>query len=252
MQSAPMTGRNQVDMASNGTEPGASRVPKVLVVDDESNITDLVATVLRYEGFEVDVAGTGWDALRKASSFLPDLVVLDLMLPDHDGFEVHRRLRDRGLDAPVIFLTARDATEDKVRGLTLGGDDYVTKPFSLEELVARIRAVLRRAAGSQQGSPILRFADLEMDEDSHEVRRGRVAIELRPTEYKLLRFLLLNPKRVLSKQQILDHVWHYDFGGDSNVVETYISYLRKKIDATEPRLIHTVRGVGYVLRLPPE
>src|ERR671936_2319007 len=219
MQSAPMTGRNQVDMASNGTEPGASRVPKVLVVDDESNITDLVATVLRYEGFEVDVAGTGWDALRKASSFLPDLVLLDLMLPDHDGFEVHRRLRDRAVDAPVIFLTARDATEDKVRGLTVGGDDYVTKPFSLEELVARIRAVLRRSTGAQAGSARLRFADLEMDEDSHEVRRGDRVMELRPTEYKLLRFLLLNPRRVLSQKQIPDHVWKYDFGGDSNVVE---------------------------------
>jgi two-component system, OmpR family, response regulator len=250
MQTMPMTKRDAVDdKPGNGPDADVSRV---LVVDDESNITDLVATVLRYEGFEVDVAGTGWDALRKASSFRPDLVVLDLMLPDHDGFEVHRRLRDRGLDVPVIFLTARDATEDKVRGLTLGGDDYVTKPFSLEELVARIRAVLRRAAGSTKDSSILRFADLEMDEDSHEVRRGSVPIELRPTEYQLLRFLLLNPKRVLSKQQILDHVWHYDFGGDSNVVETYISYLRKKIDPTPPRLIHTVRGVGYVLRLPPE
>jgi two-component system, OmpR family, response regulator len=228
-------------------QPGA----RVLVVDDEPSITELVATVLRYEGFEVDVAGSGWDALRKASEFRPDLVVLDLMLPDHDGFEVHRRLRDRGVRVPVIFLTARDATEDKVRGLTIGGDDYVTKPFSLEELVARIRAVLRRAAGSEPGSSRLRFADLEMDEDSHEVWRGSVPIELRPTEFNLLRFLMSNPRRVLSKQQILDHVWHYDFGGDSNVVETYISYLRKKIDATEPRLIYTVRGVGYVLRLPP-
>ena len=237
------------ETAENVPERTASRV---LVVDDEPNITDLVATVLRYEGFEVDVAGTGWDAMRKAADFRPDLVILDLMLPDHDGFEVHRRLRDRGMDVPVIFLTARDATEDKVRGLTVGGDDYVTKPFSLEELVARIRAVLRRAAGPQTGSSRLRFADLEMDEDSHEVRRGSVSMELRPTEYNLLRFLLLNPKRVLSKQQILDHVWHYDFGGESNVVETYISYLRKKIDAVEPNLIHTVRGVGYVLRLPPE
>jgi two-component system OmpR family response regulator len=152
----------------------------------------------------------------------------------------------------VIFLTARDATEDKVRGLTIGGDDYVTKPFSLEELVARIRTVLRRVGGPDGESSVLRFADLEMDEDSHEVRRASGSIELRPTEYNLLRFLLLNPKRVVSKQQILDHVWNYDFGGDSNVVETYISYLRKKIDALEPRLIHTVRGVGYVLRLPPQ
>ncbi|HEX9375329.1 MAG TPA: response regulator transcription factor [Actinomycetota bacterium] len=230
---------------------GTAGGTRVLVVDDEPSITDLVATVLRYEGFEVDVAATGWDALRKAGAFEPDLVVLDIMLPDHDGFEIHRGLRDRGLDVPVIFLTARDATEDKVRGLTLGGDDYVTKPFSLEELVARIRAVLRRTGGQrQEEASRLRFADLEMDEDSHEVRRGSTVIELRPTEYNLLRYLLLNPKRVLSKQQILDHVWHYDFGGESNVVETYISYLRKKLDAVEPHLIHTVRGVGYVLRLP--
>jgi two-component system OmpR family response regulator len=238
-------------MPDEGTDQRAEQLARVLVVDDEASITDLVSTVLRYEGFDVQVAGNGWDALRAAQSFAPDLVILDLMLPDHDGFEIHRRLRDRGVQAPVIFLTARDATEDKVRGLTLGGDDYVTKPFSLEELVARIRAVLRRTGGGrEQGPSRLRFEDLEMDEDSHEVRRGARAIELRPTEYNLLRFMLLNPRRVLSKQQILDHVWHYDFGGESNVVETYISYLRKKIDADEPHLIHTVRGVGYVLRLP--
>ena len=230
-----------------GTSPASH---KILVVDDELNITDLVATVLRYEGFEVEVAASGWDALRKASEFEPDLVVLDVMLPDHDGFEVQRRLRDRGLGVPVIFLTARDATEDKVRGLTVGGDDYVTKPFSLEELVARIRTVLRRVSRSPAQSGRLRFADLEMDEDSHEVRRGSSRLDLRPTEYKLLRFLLLNARRVVSKQQILDHVWNYDFGGDSNVVETYISYLRRKVDAVEPHLIHTVRGVGYVLRRP--
>ncbi|MFL5798177.1 MAG: response regulator transcription factor [Actinomycetota bacterium] len=238
-------------MTDEGAERGAEQSARVLVVDDEASITDLVATVLRYEGFDVQVAGNGWDALRAAQSFAPDLVILDLMLPDHDGFEIHRRLRDRGMQSPVIFLTARDATEDKVRGLTLGGDDYVTKPFSLEELVARIRAVLRRAGGGrEQEASRLRFEDLEMDEDSHEVRRGSRVIELRPTEYNLLRFMLLNPRRVLSKQQILDHVWHYDFGGESNVVETYISYLRKKIDAEDPHLIHTVRGVGYVLRLP--
>jgi len=239
--------------AENGpSEEGEGPSQRILVVDDEPNITDLVATVLRYEGFEVDVAANGWDALRKATEFGPDLVVLDVMLPDRDGFEVQQRLRDRGMGVPVIFLSARDASEDKIRGLTLGGDDYVTKPFSLEELVARIRTVLRRTSGSRTGSGQVRFADLEMDDDSHEVRRGSSLIDLRPTEYKLLRFLLLNPKRVLSKQQILDHVWNYDFGGDSNVVETYISYLRKKIDSTGPRLIHTVRGVGYVLRLPPE
>jgi two-component system OmpR family response regulator len=238
--------------AGRQADADAGTQQRVLVVDDEPSITELVATVLRYEGFEVAVAADGWGALRGASEFRPDLVILDLMLPDHDGFEVHRRLRDRGIDVPVIFLTARDGTEDKIRGLTIGGVDYVTKPFSLEELVARIRAVLRRAAGARTGASSLRFADLEMDEDAHEVRRRGVPLDLRPTEYNLLRFLLANPKRVLSKQQILDHVWHYDFGGDSNVVETYISYLRKKIDVTEPHLIHTVRGVGYVLRLPPE
>ncbi|MDP9343621.1 MAG: response regulator transcription factor [Actinomycetota bacterium] len=235
------------------TERDPTEAPtRVLVVDDEPSITELVATVLRYEGFQVGVAANGWEALRLASEFRPELIVLDVMLPDHDGFEVHRRLRERGEEIPVIFLTARDATEDKVRGLTVGGDDYVTKPFSLEELVARIRAVLRRAGAGQAGSDAarLRFADLEMDEDSHEVWRGSEPIELRPTEFKLLRYLMLNPRRVLSKQQILDHVWHYDFGGDSNVVETYISYLRKKVDAAEPHLIHTVRGAGYVLRLP--
>src|SRR6266498_2995168 len=174
------------------------------------------------------------------------------MLPDLDGFEVQKRLRDRGRPSPVLFLTARDATEDKVRGLTIGGDDYVTKPFSLEELVARIRAILRRARGSGPQAELLRFADLEMDEETHEVWRGGEAIDLTATEFNLLRFLLANPRRVLSKSQILDHVWNYDFGGDASIVETYISYLRKKVDGRGPRLIHTVRGVGYVLRLPPD
>lgn len=226
---------------------------RVLVVDDEAYITDLVATALRYEGFEVTSAATGREALGVVESFRPELVVLDVMLPDFDGFEVHRKLIDRGQRVPVLFLTARDSTEDKVRGLTIGGDDYVTKPFSLEELVARIRAILRRASrDSGAHHERLRFADLEMDEDSHEVWRQGESIELTATEFNLLRFLLSNPRRVLSKTQILDHVWHYDFGGDSSVVETYISYLRKKVDGREPRLIHTVRGVGYVLRLPPE
>jgi two-component system OmpR family response regulator len=223
---------------------------RVLVVDDESYITDLVATALRYEGFEVATAGNGRDVLTLVESFRPELIVLDVMLPDLDGFEVQRRLLDRGRRIPVLFLTARDATEDKVRGLTIGGDDYVTKPFSLEELIARIRAVLRRAGGAEGGSERLRFEDLEMDEDTHEVWRGGTTIELTPTEYNLLRFLLENPRRVLSKDQILDHVWNYDFGGDASIVETYISYLRKKVDAIDPHLIHTVRGVGYVLRLP--
>jgi two-component system OmpR family response regulator len=225
----------------------------VLVVDDEAYITDLVATALRYEGFDVTSAANGREALGLVESFRPELIVLDVMLPDFDGFEVQRKLVDRGRRVPVLFLTARDATEDKVRGLTIGGDDYVTKPFSLEELIARIRAILRRvrtAAGAQPDR--LRFADLEMDEDTHEVWRHGDRIELTATEFNLLRFLLSNPRRVLSKSQILDHVWNYDFGGDSSIVETYISYLRKKVDGREPRLIHTVRGVGYVLRLPPE
>ncbi|GIU89155.1 MAG: DNA-binding response regulator [Acidimicrobiia bacterium] len=222
---------------------------RILVVDDEPNITDLVATALRYEGFDVATAGTGSDALREAQRFRPDLLVLDVMLPDRDGFDVVTRLRADRVELPVVFLTARDATEDKVKGLTVGGDDYVTKPFSLEELVARIRAVLRRTAGDQSGAK-LTFADVELDDDSHEVWRGTSRVDLTPTEYKLLRYLLLNARRVVSKAQILDHVWEYDFGGDANIVETYISYLRKKLDPLGPPLIHTVRGVGYTLRQP--
>jgi two-component system OmpR family response regulator len=242
---------SDTSVGDGAVEPseGAARV---LVVDDETNITDLVATVLRYEGFEVAAANDGHEALAAAETFRPDLIVLDVMMPDVDGFEVARRLVDRGRAVPVVFLTARDATEDKVRGLTIGGDDYVTKPFSLDELVARIRSVLRRVRGATPVTDRLRFADLEMDEEAHEVRRAGRPIELTATEFSLLRFLLMNPRRVLSKAQILDHVWHYDFGGDPAIVETYISYLRKKVDAAEPHLIHTVRGVGYVLRLPPE
>jgi len=223
---------------------------RVLVVDDEANITDLVATALRYEGFDVSTAGDGRTALSLVESFRPHVIVLDVMLPDLDGFEVQRRLVERGQRAPVLFLTARDATEDKVHGLTIGGDDYVTKPFSLEELIARIRTVLRRAGEITGGSERLRFEDLEMDEDTHEVWRGQREVELTPTEFGLLRLLLSNPRRVLSKSQILDHVWQYDFGGDASIVETYVSYLRKKVDVEQPHLIHTVRGVGYVLRLP--
>ncbi len=224
---------------------------RVLVVDDEANIRDLVATVLRYEGFDVQVAENGRKALSAVRSFDPNLVVLDIMLPDLDGFEIHRRLTTDGYSVPVLFLTARDATEDKVRGLTMGADDYVTKPFSLEELVARVRAILRRTRASHSDAPSkLVFADLELDEDTHEVRRASRAIELTATEFKLLRFMMLNPRRVLSKAQILDHVWHYDFDGDDNVVETYVSYLRKKLDRLGPPLIHTVRGVGYCLRAP--
>ena len=217
---------------------------RVLVVDDEPNITELVAMALRYVGFDVATASSGREALSAVTEFRPDLVVLDVMMPDLDGFEVCRRLRADGIRVPVVYLTARDATEDKVRGLTIGGDDYVTKPFSLEEVVARIRAVLRRAGHGDGRSSHLSFADLELDEDTHEVRRNGNLVDLSPTEFKLLRYLMLNPNRVLSKAQILDHVWQYDFGGDANVVETYISDLRKKLDRVEPDLIHTVRGVG--------
>jgi two-component system, OmpR family, response regulator len=225
---------------------------RVLVVDDEANITDLVATALRYEGFHVTTASTGGQALDALATSKPDLVVLDVMLPDVDGFEVARRLGAQGKSVPVLFLTARDTTDDKVRGLTIGGDDYVTKPFSLAELVARVHAVLRRTRANGHGSPRLTFADLEMDDDTREVTRGTRSIELTATEYRLLRYLLANARKVLTRAQLLDHVWDYDFGGDSGVLETYISYLRKKIDVDAPPLIHTVRGVGYTLRLPKE
>jgi two-component system OmpR family response regulator len=220
------------------------------VVDDEPSITELVATVLRYEGFQVRTAANGRKALAEVTSFRPHLLVLDVMLPDLDGFEVQKRLATDGTRTPILFLSARDAAEDKVHGLTMGADDYVTKPFSLEELVARVRTVLRRAGDDETSSSRLVFADLELDEDTHEVWRGGRAIELSPTEFNLLRYLMLNPRRVLSKAQILDHVWRYDFGGATGVVETYISYLRRKVDAEPPNLIHTVRGVGYSLRQP--
>jgi two-component system OmpR family response regulator len=223
---------------------------RVLVVDDEPNITDLVAMALRYEGFDVDVAATGRAAVDTAQSTPSSLMILDVMLPDIDGFEVARQLSLSGHRVPILFLTARDATEDKVRGLTIGGDDYVTKPFSLEELVARVHAILRRSAGVAETNR-LEFSDLVMDLDTQEVWRGDNSIELTATEYRLLRYLMLNPRRVLTRSQLLDHVWDYDFGGDARVLETYISYLRKKVDFTEPHLIHTVRGTGYSLRLPP-
>jgi two-component system OmpR family response regulator len=227
------------------TNPSAARV---LVVDDEENISFLVSSALRHSGFDVATAPDGRQALSSVRSFAPHLVVLDVMLPDLDGFEVCRRMRNEGADIPVLFLTARDGTEDKVHGLTIGGDDYVTKPFSLEELVARVQAILRRD-GRTESSARLGLADLEMDDDAHTVRRAGEPVELSPTEYKLLRFLLLNTGRVMSRTQILEHVWEYDFGGNATVVETYISYLRKKIDHVEPALIQTVRGVGYSLRL---
>ena len=224
---------------------------RLLVVEDEPNIRELLATSLRFAGFEVHVAGDGATALRQAAEHEPDLVVLDVMLPDMDGFTVTRKLRGSGRLLPIVFVTARDSVEDKIKGLTVGGDDYVTKPFSLEEVIARIRAVLRRTRGEQDDHATLRFHDVELDEDTHEVRRGRRLIEVSPTEFKLLRYLMLNPNRVLSKAQILDHVWDYDFRGQSGIVESYISYLRRKIDVEEPVLIQTKRGVGYVLRLPP-
>ncbi|HEY8745561.1 MAG TPA: response regulator transcription factor [Chloroflexota bacterium] len=223
---------------------------RVLVVDDEVYIADLVATALRYEGFEVRKAGSGREAVSAVTEFRPQLVILDVLLPDFDGFEVARRLGSDGRRIPILFLTARDATEDKVRGLTVGGDDYVTKPFSIEEIVARVRAVLRRTQGGVEQRHVLHFADLEIDEESHEVRRAGVVVELTTTEYRLLRYLLVNARRVLTRAQILEHVWEYDFGGDASVLDTYISYLRKKVDTFEPPLIQTVRGVGYVLRQP--
>jgi len=221
---------------------------RILVVDDEESLTDLISLALRYEQFDVDVAHTAKAALLSLPVFRPDLVLLDVMLPDTDGFEVARRIAAESPSTPVLFLTARDGTEDKIRGLTIGGDDYMTKPFSLEELIARIRAILRRTSRAVVERPRLAFADLEMDEDTYEVRRAGERVELTATEYKLLRYLMLNPRRVLSKSQILDHVWHYDFAGDANVVEIYISYLRKKLDRVGPPLIHTVRGFGYCLR----
>ncbi|HEY8451277.1 MAG TPA: response regulator transcription factor [Natronosporangium sp.] len=222
----------------------------LLVVEDDPNILELLSASLRFSGFAVTTAVTGSQAVTAAIRDKPDLIVLDIMLPDLDGFEVIKLIRAEAGHVPVVFLTARDATDDKVRGLTLGGDDYVTKPFSLEELTARIRAVLRRTSGERSESAVLRFADLELDEESHEVRRGGTLVSLSPTEFKLLRYLMLNAGRVLSKAQILDHVWQYDFRGDDSIVESYISYLRRKVDTVEPRLIHTLRGVGYVLRLP--
>jgi two-component system OmpR family response regulator len=223
---------------------------RVLVVDDEPSIVDAVATSLRYEGFEVDQATTGRSALARAQEHAPDLIVLDVMLPDLDGLEVTRRLRADGIRVPILFLTARDSLEDKLTGLTIGGDDYVTKPFALAELIARVRVILLRTSGSPDDDGVLRFADLEMDEGAHEVRRAGALIPLTATEFSLLRYFILNPRQVLSKSQILDHVWHYDFGGEANVVETYVSYLRKKLERHGPPLLHTVRLVGYVLREP--
>ena len=227
----------------------AAPPPRVLVVDDEPNIVDLITMALRYQGFEAASAATGREALAAVESFRPQVMILDVMLPDMDGFEVAGRLGAGRGEVPIIFLTARDSTEDKLRGLTTGGDDYLTKPFSLEELVARVRVILRRT-GAAAAESRLRFEDVELDGDTREVTRAGTLIELTATEYRLLHYLMLNPRRVLARAQILEHVWGYDFGGDARVLETYISYLRKKLDQHGPPLIHTVRGVGYVLRAP--
>jgi two-component system OmpR family response regulator len=224
---------------------------RILVVDDEPSIVDAVATALRYEGYDVEEAATGGEALAAVARREPELIVLDWMLPDLDGIEVGRQLRARGFKTAVLFLTAKDATENKVEALRAGGDDYVTKPFSLAEVVARVQAVLRRTAGEPPGE-VLRYADLVLDEDRHEVFRAETPIELTATEFSLLRFFLLNPRRVLSKGQILQNVWRYDFGGNSNVVETYVSYLRRKLDALGPPLIKTVRQAGYKLEAARE
>jgi two-component system OmpR family response regulator len=218
-------------------------------VDDEGSIVDAVATALRYEGFEVREASNGREALGVVRDFDPDLIVLDWMLPDIEGIEVGRRLREQGFKTAILFLTAKDAVEHKVDALRAGGDDYVTKPFSLAEVVARVQAILRRTGGELPGD-VLRFADLVLDESRHEVFRGESPVELTATEFSLLRFFLLNPRRVLSKGQILQNVWRYDFGGNSNVVETYVSYLRRKLDIAGPPLIKTVRQVGYMLEAP--
>ena len=225
---------------------------RILVVDDEPNINDLISTSLKFSGFEVRSAMNGAEALTIAEEFKPHALVLDVMMPGMNGFEVCEKLRKDGLKVGVLFLTAKDSTDDKVTGLTIGGDDYMVKPFSLEELIARVRAILRRTGDIEIAidDELIRFADLELNEATHEVKRGGQLIELSPTEFTLLRYLLINADRVVSKAQILDHVWQYDFRGDAGIVETYISYLRKKIDQTEPPLIHTVRGVGYRLRLP--
>lgn len=235
-------------MDVNGSQTDRTRI---LVVDDEPSIVDAVATALRYEGFDVEEAGTGRAALAAVAQFEPDLIVLDWMLPDIEGIEVGRRLREQGFKTAILFLTAKDAVENKVEALRAGGDDYVTKPFSLAEIVARTQAILRRTASTLPGD-ILRFGDLTLDESRHEVHRGEQQIALTATEFSLLRYFLLNPRRVLSKSQILQNVWRYDFGGNSNVVETYVSYLRRKLDASGPPLIKTVRQAGYMLEAERE
>ena len=233
-------------MATGGDNHPAARI---LVVDDEPSISELLAMALRYEGFEIATAADGRECLELYGSFRPDLIVLDVMMPGLDGFAVAERLAEQRSKVPIVFLTARDTTEDKVRGLTLGGDDYVTKPFSVEELVARIRSILRRTGASEDEGRLV-FDAIELDEDTREVFRDGDPVDLTDTEFRLLRYLMLNPRRALTRAQILDHVWNYDFGGDGRILETYVSYLRRKVDRPERPLIHTVRGVGYSLRLP--
>ena len=225
---------------------------KVLVVDDEPNIVELLTVSLKFQGFEVETANSGPAAIELAHSWKPDAYILDVMMPEMDGFELLSKLRAEGLDAPVLFLTAKDAVEDRIHGLTIGADDYVTKPFSLEEVITRLRVILRRGNVSEESNEdsTLRYADLTLNDDTHEVTKAGEIVELSPTEFNLLRYLMLNAEVVVSKAKILDNVWHYDFGGDGNVVESYISYLRRKIDTGDTPLIHTVRGVGYVLRTP--
>lgn len=225
-------------------------IARVLVVDDEPNIADVISMALRYNDFEVATAADGNEALDRVGEFRPDLIVLDVMMPGLDGFQVAKRLSERSTDIPILFLTARDTTEDKIRGLTIGGDDYMTKPFSVEELIARIKVILRRAGKGSSDSSKLTFLDLELDDDTREVFRDGNPVDLTDTEFRLLRYMMSNPRRVLSRAQILDHVWEYDFAGDARVLETYVSYLRRKLDLFGPSLIVTVRGVGYALREP--
>ena len=224
----------------------------MLVVDDEPNIVELLTVSLKFQGFEVETANSGPAAIELAHSWKPDAYILDVMMPEMDGFELLSKLRAEGLDAPVLFLTAKDAVEDRIHGLTIGADDYVTKPFSLEEVITRLRVILRRGNVSEESNEdsTLRYADLTLNDDTHEVTKAGEIVELSPTEFNLLRYLMLNAEVVVSKAKILDNVWHYDFGGDGNVVESYISYLRRKVDTGDVQLIHTVRGVGYVLRTP--
>ncbi|WCZ35934.1 putative transcriptional regulatory protein TcrX [Corynebacterium heidelbergense] len=228
-----------------------SQPVKVLVVDDESNISDLLKVSLRFQGFDVETADNGADALEIAANYRPDAFILDVMMPGMDGFTLLNKLRADGHEAPVLFLTAKDGVEDRIHGLTIGADDYVTKPFSLEEVITRLRVILRRVSPEETaGSSVITYEDITLDDDMHEVTKAGKVVDLSPTEFKLLRYLLVNAEVVLSKSKILDHVWNYDFGGDGNVVESYVSYLRRKMDTQEPRLLHTIRGVGYVLRKP--